>query len=101
MPQFTTISPTDVAGEKEYTWQNFLKGGYVAIGWLNHTDLTGKTVEEIEKLLEDDYPDEPERVSHATHTFERFLNLEAGDYVAIPNVSYVLFGAGIITSGYK
>jgi len=101
MPQFTTISPTHVAGKKEYAWQNFLKGSYVAIGWLEQTDLTGKSIEEIEKLLEDVYPDEPDRVSHAARTFERFLNIEDGDYVAIPNVNFGIFGVGIVTSGYK
>jgi predicted Mrr-cat superfamily restriction endonuclease len=101
MPQFTTISPTHVAGKKEYAWQNFLKGRYVAIGWLEDTDLTGKSIEDIENLLEDVYPDKPDSVSHATHVFQRFLNLEKGDYVAIPNVNFGIFGVGIVTSGYK
>jgi predicted Mrr-cat superfamily restriction endonuclease len=101
MAQFTTISPTHVAGKKEYAWQNFLKGRYVAIGWLEDTDLTGKSIGEIEGLLEDVYPDRPDRVAHATHVFEKFLTLERGDYVAVPNVAWGLFGVGMVTSDYK
>lgn len=63
MPQFTTISPTSVPGKKEYAWRNFLRDGYAAIGWLSHTDLTGKSLDEIERLLENEYPDEPGEVN--------------------------------------
>src|SRR6266853_3227669 len=88
MPQFTTMSPTHVAGKKEYAWQKFLKGRCVAIGWLEDTDLTGKSIEQIEMLLEDVYPDKPDSVIHAASVVQRFLNLEKGDYVAIPNVNF-------------
>ena len=49
--QFTTVSPTDIPGEKEHAWQRFLEGGYIAIGWLRDTDLTGKNMKEIETLI--------------------------------------------------
>jgi hypothetical protein len=101
MPQFTTISPTSVPGKKEYAWKHFLEGGYVAIGWLDDSDLTGKSTEEIEKLLEGKYPDEPDEVSRAMRAFERFMSLEEGDYVAVPNVHFGFFGVGIVRSGYK
>ena len=101
MPGFTTISPTSVPGKKEYAWQHFLEGGYVAIGWLSHVDLTGKTIDEIEKLLEDKSPNEPGAVCKALRAFERFMSLKQGDYVAVPNVNFGLFGVGIVRSGYK
>ena len=101
MPQFTTISPTSIPGKKEYAWRKFLQGGYVAIGWLSHRDLTGKSLDEIEKLLEERYPDKPEEVSRAKRAFHRFLTLQNGDYVAVPNVNFGLFGVGIVKSGYK
>ena len=101
MPGFTTISPTSVAGKKEYAWRHFLEGGYVAIGWLSHVDLTNKSIQEIDKLLEDKYPNEPGEVSKALRAFERFMSLKQGDYVAVPNVSFGLFGVGLVRSGYK
>lgn len=52
VPQFTPISPTSVPGKKEYAWRTFLQGGYAAIGWLSHADLTGNTLDGIERLLE-------------------------------------------------
>lgn len=50
MPRYTTISPTHVTGEKEYAWNNFLKGEYIAIGWM-HVDLTGKSIEEVISII--------------------------------------------------
>jgi len=90
MPQFMTISPTSVPGKKEYAWRNFLQGGYAAIGWLRDTELTGMSLDEIEKALENEYPDELGEVSLAKRAFERFLSLEIGDYVAVPNVRFGL-----------
>jgi type I restriction and modification enzyme subunit R-like protein len=101
MPQFTTISPTHEPGKKEYAWQRFLKGGYVAIGWQHEIDLTGKSLDEIEKLLAIEYPDEPETIARASRGYERFLSLRDGDYVAVPNVNFGIFGVGIVRSGYK
>lgn len=98
MPQFTTISPTHVPGKKEYAWRNFLSGGYVAIGWLSEKDLTGQKIEEVEDLIrKQGYDNE---VS-AIQSFRKFLALKVGDYVAVNNVGYGLFGVGQITSQYK
>lgn len=47
MPKFTTISPTHIEGKKRYAWERCQEGGYVAIGWLQRTDLSGKTVDQI------------------------------------------------------
>jgi len=101
MPQFTTISPTSVPGKKEYAWRKFLQGGYAAIGWLSETNLSGKSLDEIEKLLETEYPDQPAEVSLAKRAFERFLSLQIGDYVAVPNVRFGLFGVGVVKSEYQ
>ena len=51
MPKFLTISPTGAPGKKQFAWNNFRIGGYVAIGWLSDTDLTGKTMDEVEVLI--------------------------------------------------
>lgn len=98
MPKFLTISPTHVAGKKEYAWNNFKKDGYVAIGWIWHIDITNYSIEEVEdKIKKEKYGNEDSAIS----AFGKFMQLEIGDYIAIPNVNYGIFGIGKITSGYK
>ena len=96
MPKFTTISPTHIEGKKRYAWERFQEGGYVAIGWLQHTDLSGKTIDEIVDLIR---ADEPDNESTPIEAFKRFLSLDRGDYVAVNNTNHGLFGVGIIESG--
>ncbi len=97
-PKFTTISPTHVEGKKKSAWERFREGGYVAIGWLIDTDLTGKSINEITELIRrKGYDNE----ASAIDSFERFMSLEPGDYVAVNNTNDGLFGVGIIESGYK
>jgi hypothetical protein len=100
MPKFTTISPTHIPGKKEYAWERFREGRYVAIGWLDGPpiDLTGKSMEEIADLIrQQEYDNE----TSAIGSFERFLSLAQGDYVAVNNTAHGLFGVGVIESGYK
>jgi len=98
MPQFTTISPTHIAGQKPGAWERFRDGRYVAIGWLEDVDLTNKSMEEITDLIRKrEYDNE----AAAIQSFERFLSLKVGDYVAVNNTNHGLFGVGKITSGYK
>lgn len=98
MAQFTTISPTHVGGQKPAAWSRFRDGGYVAIGWLNDTDLSGKSPEEVAELVrQQDYDNE----AAAIQSFERFLSLKPGDYIAVNNTAHGLFGIGVIQSGYK
>jgi MoxR-like ATPase len=96
--KYTTISPTHMHGKKKDAWERFRDGSYVAIGWLDDTDLTGKKLNEIIKLIRrENYDDEDSAIT----AFERFLSLEPGDYVAVNNTNNGLFGIGIIESGYK
>ena len=75
MPQFTTISPTHISGQKPAAWERFLDGHYVAIGWLEDVDLTNKSMNEIRELIrEREYDNE----AAAIQSFERFLSLKAG-----------------------
>ena len=98
MPQFTTISPTHVAGQKPRAWERFRDGRYVAIGWNNDIDLTGKSMEEITELIRrQEYDNE----AAAIQSFDRFLSLKPGDYVAVNNTNHGLFGIGIVESRYK
>jgi hypothetical protein len=63
MPQFTTVSPTHIAGQKPRAWERFRDGRYVAIGWLNDIDLTGKSMEEISDLIRhQEYEGESRRI---------------------------------------
>ncbi len=57
MPKFLTVSPTHVAGKKEYAWNNFKKGGYVSIGWLPTEPTPKRGAAEIMGLAENNqYP---------------------------------------------
>ena len=96
MPKFLTVSPTHVAGKKEYAWNNFKKGGYVAIGWAD-IYFTHNDMNEIERKLKKEYDND----NSAIISFRKFLALDIGDYVAIPNVNFGIFGIGKIKSGYK
>lgn len=97
MSRFLTVSPTHVPGKKEYAWNNFLSGGYVAIGWLD-LDLTGFPIDDVvEQIRTLNYDNE----ASAIDAFTKFLTLEKGDYVAINNTNAGLFGVGEIISGYK
>jgi len=98
MPRFMTISPTHVPGKKQFAWNKFRSGGYVAIGWLSDYDLTGKTIDEVVSLIrEERYENE----ASAIDSFTKLLTLEVGDYVAVNNTNAGLFGIGVISSGYK
>lgn len=98
MPKFTTISPTHIPGQKPRAWERFRDGHYVAIGWLDGIDLTGKSITEITKLIRrQKYDNEAAGIQ----SFERFFSLDPGDYVAVNNANHGLFGVGIIESGYK
>ncbi|MFZ2654851.1 MAG: type I restriction enzyme HsdR N-terminal domain-containing protein [Victivallales bacterium] len=97
MPKFLTVSPTSIAGKKEYAWNNFKKGSYVSIGWLP-IDFTNNTIAEIEsKLKKEKYDNEVSAIS----SFQKFMALDIGDYVAVTNVNFGMFGIGRIKSGYK
>jgi Holliday junction resolvase-like predicted endonuclease len=98
MPKFMTVSPTHVPGKKEYAWNKFRDGNYVAIGWLHDYDLTGKSLDEVIALIrEQNYDNEASGID----AFTKFLALEIGDYVAVNNTNDGLFGIGVISSGYK
>lgn len=98
MPRFITISPTHIPGKKEYAWNRFRSGKYIAIGWLRDHDLTGKSIDEVILLIrEQGYGNE----AGAIDAFTKLLALEEGDYVAVNNTNAGLFGIGVITSGYK
>src|SRR6266852_6122757 len=98
MPQFTTISPTHISGQKPGAWERFREGRYVAIGWLEDIDLTNKSMDEIADLVRQrEYDNE----AAAIQSFERFLSLKPGDYVAVNNTNHGLFCVGRINSGYK
>lgn len=93
-----TISPTHVPGKKEYAWNKFRTGGYVAIGWIHEYNLTGKSLDEVISLIrEKGYDNE----ASAIDSFTKFLTLEEGDYIAVNNTNAGLFGIGVISSGYK
>lgn len=104
MPKFTTISPTHIEGKKPYAWGRFRDGGYVAIGWLHDTPVTGKSIREVKDLIAKDSRTIPEHYPNkaaALKAFTRFLSLRPGDCVAVNNANCGLFGVGVIISDYQ
>jgi hypothetical protein len=97
--QFTTISPTHVKGAKPEAWKHFREGGYVAVGWLEDTDLSNMSDEKIRQTLEAAQLEKPkipmvELVDFVNH-------LRVGDLVAVNNINHSFFGIGEVVSGYK
>lgn len=98
MPKFVTISPTHIPGKKKHAWNKFKSGGYIAIGWLQDEDVSGKSIDEIAELIRGaGHANE----ASAIHAFEVFLSLKPGDYVAVNNTNHGLFGVGRVKSGYR
>jgi len=106
MPYFTTISPTCEPGGKPAAWERFRDGGYIAIGWCYDTDLTGRSIEEILRLVPGTSGNDRDE-KDGIHSFPNFWELcqrgavGSGDYVAVKNVNHGLFGVGLIKSGYR
>jgi len=99
VPKFTTISPTHVPGKKPEAWARLEKGRYVAIGWLEDTDLTGKTAEEVSSLIRKKHY---ENETEALDCLRKFIfGIAVGDYIGVNNVRFGLFGIGKIESGYQ
>lgn len=101
MPKFSTISPTCKPGKKPEAWARFRDGNYVAIGWCYETDLTGKAISDILKLIPEDHYDGDRDLRDAMHSFPVFWLLKPGDYLAVRNTNDGLFGIGKIESGYR
>lgn len=97
MPRFLTVSPTHVNGKKPYSWEKFLEGNYIALGWY-HTDFTGWTSARIFKDIKRNHFDNE---TEAIDAHSKFFELEVGDIVAPNNVNHGLFGIGIVKSDYK
>jgi restriction system protein len=68
--------------------EHFLKGGYVAIGWIKGTDLSNiKTREALYPLYKAEHPDDTSNIviGQQVGQIARFLlEIQAGDYVITP-----------------
>ena len=78
--------------------QQFLKGGYVGIGWLPHNDLKDiKSREDLYPLYKAEYPNDTSNVviGQQVGQISRFLHeIKAGDFVITPaqNTEYIYWG---------
>jgi hypothetical protein len=97
MPQFLYISPTHIKGKKPVAWKNFLKGGYIALGW-GHIDYSSYT---LDKILAHIKKAGYNNTNEALDAHKKFNNLNVGDIVAVNNASQGIFGIGVVQSGYK
>jgi Holliday junction resolvase-like predicted endonuclease len=65
---------------------------------LHDFDLTGKSLDEVIRLIRQQQYDNE---SSAIKSFQSFLALRPGDYIAVNNTNHGLFGVGEIQSGYR
>lgn len=86
----------------KYT-DHFLKGGYVAIGWLQHDDLSSVTIrEELYPLYTKNHPEDTSNVviGQQVGQIARFLlEIQAGDYVITPSADTDYIYYGIVEDG--
>lgn len=81
----------------QYT-EHFLKGNYIAIGWLSGTDLTAiKNREELYPIYKKEHPEDTSNVviGQQVGQIARFLlEIKAGDYVITPSrdTEYIYYG---------
>ncbi len=86
-----------------YTNQ-FLKGGYVGIGWFSKKNISNvQTKEDIQKLYREEYPDDTNQnvIGQQVGQISRFIfDIKKGDYVVTParETEYIYWG--IIESDY-
>jgi hypothetical protein len=122
MPQFVTVSPAST--NKQKAFDLCVSGKYIPFGWLKGIDLSGKTKEEISKIVNDFLDSDKTYLAlmqsrHPEWSSEKlkkqfelekknvlretlsFLSLRIGDIVIVPKVNYGLFGIGRIISEYK
>lgn len=87
----------------KYT-DNFLKGGYVAIGWLLNSELFNvRNKDEIKQLYIDAYPEDksPYVIGQQVGQIARFLfDLKAGDFVITPDTNTEKIRWGVIEGDY-
>jgi restriction system protein len=81
----------------KYT-DHFLKGNYIAIGWMSETNLSGiKTRDELYPIYKVEHPEDASNVviGQQVGQIARFLlEIKAGDYVITPssNTEYIYYG---------
>ena len=78
--------------------QHFIKGGYVAIGWMDNSDLSNiKSRDELYPLYRKEHPEDKSNVviGQQVGQFARFLlEIKPGDYVITPaqNTEFIYYG---------
>lgn len=83
--------------------QSFITGGYVAIGWLNDTDLGDvRHYETIYEFLQLEHPDENNNTIGAwAGSVSRFvLEIQPGDHVLTPDINRRWLWHGRVNSDY-
>jgi restriction system protein len=79
---------------------NFVKGGYVAIGWTHIADLSGaKTKDELYPIYKKGYPEDTSNIviGQQVGQLARFLfDIQPGDYVITPDADTELLHVGVV-----
>jgi hypothetical protein len=113
MCQYVTVAPS--SSNQKAAFKRLVENECVALGWLSDSNLTGKTLSEVYALIDEQIAEEvrlndkkeQETVSAKRNQdkvkryFSRFLAIQPGMIVVVPNVNYGLHGVGRVTSGYQ
>ncbi|MEZ5425341.1 MAG: hypothetical protein R2747_03670 [Pyrinomonadaceae bacterium] len=82
--------------------RQFIRGGYVAVGWMNNRDLSGiETTEKLTELYTEEHPEKTNGlvIGQQVGQIERFLwEIKSGDIVITPEKNSELIYYGIISS---
>ena len=74
-------------------WKEFQEKGIITIGWPALSDLSGKSREEIKKLLCNKYGLEGQSLGSAVSQIYAFcVEISEDDYIIVPHEDVVLFG---------
>ena len=80
----------------------FVNGGYVAIGWIGHHDLSNvKTKDELYPLYKQAHPKDTSNIviGQQVGQIARFLfDIKAGDYVITPDADTELLQYGVVST---
>lgn len=76
-----------------------IENGEITIGFLDNTDLSGKSEADIERLFEES--GQPDKV-HNVNSVDYFVNeVEEGDYVLVYNDAESIRAIGVVTGAYE
>ncbi len=91
-PTFWKIAP----GEQASEWDDLKSKSIVGIGWNDTGDLDNKTIEEVEEIINQKYPD-----TITASQFRNFLKIKPGDIIIANKGKRKIVGIGRVLGEYR